>query len=489
MFYPPSLGIDVWRDIGWANAIDKGISLPEFSAYPFPLIPILYLILSKIISLSTVDTSALIGLVYIELVFILVFALSRVFTRSTTSSSLVIILLTISNPLITRWSVHFIPQAYAVTLSLLIVLFTVKEFINSRSTLALTFLITLALVFSHAVVSILTAFLLLCVLVCVKFLQRRRTSRTHYQYVKSTVKFLLIVFLAYVIFTTLIEVLIRSAKDILSVLSKAVIGVEPQHASFKKVVESPPCTALLSYGSLVVCMVGVFFSWLENEPSGSIVATFTEGGLISAVPSLAVSMLGVIYSPELNLDRYLGLQALLILTVLSANGFNAILWRGKVGKAFVLTLTILLIAATIYGGTFTPDQGFLNKSNAYAVHAPINWNEKASMDSIVPYIKGLTAYADWRTSLFLIWFYECKSEVSIVTLGARDAQLSLLENGSIGISCGNSLKPIHPNSILIYRRSALTMLNSLKNLDENYLHHKLLDCAKVYCGPLEIFVF
>lgn len=509
LFYPPSLGNDTWRDVAWAEAIDKDVSWPEISPYPLPIIPVLYLISSKIIGLSTVEASALIGLIYIELVVILVYVLSRILVRSTTSLSPMIILLITSNPLITLWSVHFIPQAYASVLSLFIVLFTVKEMRGGRSALVSTLLITLSLVFSHAAVSISTAFLLLCVLSGMRFLQKGEIPKVHCQYVKSTIKLLFMVFSVYVIFTTLIEVLVMSAKNILSVFSKVVMGVEPQRVSIVTAMENPLLTALLSYGSLVVCVVGAFFAWLDNKPSESIRATITEASFLFGLILLTVSMLGLVYNPELVLDRYLGLQALLILTILSVNGFDTLLRRNGAGKILILAIVILLAAATVYGGTFTPDQDFLNKSNVYAVHAPISWNEKTSIDSMVPYIKGLTAYTDWRVQTYVTWYsikdnqvfaitrlgspwrvildFHDFTQLTLISLGTYHVRLTLLNDGIIGLTYTGITEKV--NGLLIYRPYAFEGLKILSGkLNEQILYKNVYIHNKIYDGPIEAFI-
>ncbi len=81
--YAPSFGWDTWRDIIWASQALQmghitGTTLMS-SAYPFPMVPMTYVVGSLISGLNAVWFSVVIGLLYLLQLPLLVFLLSRRF--------------------------------------------------------------------------------------------------------------------------------------------------------------------------------------------------------------------------------------------------------------------------------------------------------------------------------------------------------------------------------------------------------------------------
>jgi hypothetical protein len=79
--YVPSFGNDTWRDIIWAaQALQAGHvteTAIRHSAYPFPIVPLEYALMSLMSGLDPVWTSVVMGLLYLLHSPLMVFLLSR----------------------------------------------------------------------------------------------------------------------------------------------------------------------------------------------------------------------------------------------------------------------------------------------------------------------------------------------------------------------------------------------------------------------------
>jgi len=505
LFYPPSMGNDTWRDILWASCIDKGVNFSGNPAYFFPIIPILYLILSKVLGFSPAEASALVGLVYAQLIIILVFIIARTLCKHNIPALFMTTLLTISLSLVTIWSVWFIPQAYAVVFFLLILLFVFRNPKSGRSDFALTLIPVIALVLGHAAISIFTAFMLLTLWIGARFFSPWEDIKQ--QYIKSTLKLLVVILLAYITFTTLIEVIVTGSKNILYILMKFFLGGEPQRIGFVTFRGNPLSTALLSYSPIAICVVMAFISWLENDPKKGFTNTFIEVGFSFGGLSLAIALLGFIYNPYLVLERYIGFPAILLLTITSIRGFNTLINRGNAEKAFISALAIILILSVAYGETFNPDQNPFNVSNAFAVSAPVTWRDETSVKTLISHIGSGKAYADWRISSLIelqctntyvinsiisqnspveaVLVSQNFTQFTVVHLGGYDTRLALSEGGRLRVVCGNIAEDLR--GVFLYRSHAFDELEIMRGLNEQTMYATLQNHDKVYSGSIEAF--
>ena len=75
VLFPPAYGNDTWRDsIAAEFTVKNGHTINDFNtAYPVPILPIFYSIISIMFGINEVSSSALVGIIYIILIMVLVF--------------------------------------------------------------------------------------------------------------------------------------------------------------------------------------------------------------------------------------------------------------------------------------------------------------------------------------------------------------------------------------------------------------------------------
>jgi hypothetical protein len=117
--YVPSFGNDTWRDIIWAaQALQAGHvteTTVRHSAYPFPVVPLEYALLSLMSGLDPVWASVVTGLLYLVQLPLVVFLLSRRFGGFDDFRGAFVLLMA---PLAVTWSAGYVPQIYSLTVFL-----------------------------------------------------------------------------------------------------------------------------------------------------------------------------------------------------------------------------------------------------------------------------------------------------------------------------------------------------------------------------------
>jgi hypothetical protein len=116
--YVPSFGNDTWRDIIWATqALQTGhiTEAVRQSAYPFPMVPLEYALVSLMSGLDPVWSSVVMGLLYLLQLPLVVFLLSRRFCGFGDFRGAFVLLMA---PLAVIWSAQYIPQVYSLTVFL-----------------------------------------------------------------------------------------------------------------------------------------------------------------------------------------------------------------------------------------------------------------------------------------------------------------------------------------------------------------------------------
>ncbi len=107
--YAPSFGNDTWRDIIWAAQALRAGHVTETTvrhlAYPFPMVPLEYALVSLMSGLDPVWASVITGLLYLVQLPLLVFLLSRRFGGSDDFRGAFVLLMA---PLAVIWSAQYI---------------------------------------------------------------------------------------------------------------------------------------------------------------------------------------------------------------------------------------------------------------------------------------------------------------------------------------------------------------------------------------------
>jgi len=134
MVFPPSFGNDTWRDIRWSEeTLRTGYftkSRITHLAYPVPVVVLLYSMTSLIGGFTAIDSSVVIGLLYLFILGVILTTLLRRIHGSAEKAGVAVPLLLIySTPLITLWSVWFIPQSLAlIFMTLLLTSINLKHY-------------------------------------------------------------------------------------------------------------------------------------------------------------------------------------------------------------------------------------------------------------------------------------------------------------------------------------------------------------------------
>lgn len=503
-FYPPSLGnnTDPWRDCNVALTIRKSgyIGSVTNEAYRVPIVSIVYAELSLILNISSVNASALMGLLYISIIAILAFLISKkIGARINCFSSLMAVILILSIPLVMRLSILFTPESYAliIVLTFLLVIF---PNINKNNNFLVTIPFLIAIVLGHGGIDLWFIGFLTCLLILMRFFGLKYSIS--FKYIEKILLLLVVMTLFYFAYT--VGLLKNAAWGFNNILSLLLNFVATAGTSTNVEVSSgsPFLTALLSYGSYILVAVLACIAWLgNNKIRGNFYKIFLEATFLYSLAMAFVAILGTVYFPSATLDRYLGLGSLVLLSIIAAIGLHELLNRRLPGKIFVVILTILSIATVGFGTVLTSDYNPLNITNLYATNSPVTWAERTSMYTIVSHISAGSILADWRTGQLITYSFYDQYYVQNVTasyLGNAWATLymsqgsvsvtNLWNTGSLSTSYEYILNSANNHVLYVYRRGALDNMDLLKDISEKQLYNALVrDYNEIFSGKIEVF--
>jgi len=283
--YIPMFGNDTWRDLLWAREVLIRASITEtiieHSAYPFPVLPLTYAIISLQTGLDLPWTSVLFGVAYLYLLSISVYLLSQKIIKLNNFAD-TFLLLTV--PLVVVWSVWYIPQVHALMLYLVAML---------QLSLVLQIILLLTATLTHGGMALLMSLILF--LLCIATSEKRF-------YVLSLVN--IIITITYIVYTSLIYSTVGGYRAISDAIMAFVLGVKRISPTVSPPMP-PPFTVALSQLSLIIMGVLSFLVFLYKDKNIKI--------LITGLGSLLVA--GYVGIADFDILRYLGLPSLMMLSI------------------------------------------------------------------------------------------------------------------------------------------------------------------------------
>ena len=505
LFYPPSLGNDSWRDVVTASTIFKNgnIYANYHPAYPIPTVPLIYSITSIVSSITIVNASALLGIIYTLFVVLLIFLISIKINpdKKMYFPAFVAIILALSNPLILLWSIAYIPEANAIIMFLLLILIlTSNSFtkdIGKISTVLLMLLLACAIVLSHGGINLWVIFFLGSLLTLMKIYKVKTKS---YDVLKNILPIIGAITLGYFLYTTLFDMINGGVENLTVVLFRFLSLSTPVSKVSPATLSSPEATALLSYGPIVICVVIALFVGLGNNPKRTdYLSVLKETIFLFGIAGVVMGFLGTVYLPEAILDRYLLLGSLLLLVVISSKGFDELLKRGVLGKFLLMVIIILSAMSVAFGATITPDLNLFNVSNSFSVQAPPSWSDTICINTVVMYTNSARILVDWRTGLPLLYSFANQHSTQNFEIYGAGAEIHFSEGETvqipfIGYSVHRSVNKTYveqfmdADGILIYRAIALDDMSLINDGDAIQLRDDLIKNYNiVYVGTMEVF--
>jgi hypothetical protein len=352
----PPFGLDTWRDIIWATQALQAGHVTEttvrHSAYPFPMVPLEYALVSLTSGLDPLWASVVMGLLYLVQLPLLVFLLSRRFGWFDDFRGAFVLLMV---SLAVTWSAQYIPQVYSLTLFL-------TAFLASYPLLQIPLLV--AGVFGHGGV----ATWMVLTTTAIWIVERRKVA--------IMLRTLIIIFAAYDIYTSVLYALFGSynnmVKAVLAFLSGERILAMAAPVSYSFI-------SLLGLLSLSVLAVSGLFVFLYGRKVARVLSFLS-------IVFLFVAYIGPVAFPAATLDRYLGLPSAVILAVLLPYGFELFRER-KYGIIYSHVLIIIAIVAFSFNGTFAPYNDYVLHGPFSIVH-PLSTEESIEFATVIDYLSS-----------------------------------------------------------------------------------------------------
>jgi len=436
-------------------------------------------------------TTAFIGLEYLLVVLLLISLVARRLVKLKNIASddaldriiLFMSFLVIFNPLIATWSLEPIPQAYANVLMLSILLLMSFQK-NSLSVYITTLLLSIATVLAHEGVTLwFIAFLSFWYLVSF-FLMKSEDDTT--KLIGKVLRTITVVALAYWIYTTIIEVIIKGSRDVWSLLIDLISGgaISRNAGTMTSV---PWYNVTLSYSTLSISLVFAFVGWSVYKEVAYLRKDVINAAFFSGMMPVAIAFIGYTFNPYLALERYLGLSAFIILAIPASVGLYAIYIRGIVGKVFVSLVIVTMILGIVFGGFYTPDYAPLGQPAWLSQKAPPTYGETSSLEHLSLMTKDNLILIDLRAGMILE-YYRITYRVKIL---AKEEAADITAIGSYGLIVNekdimNYLN--YKNAIFIYREGALEKLGLIVGVNEEQLLKTIGAREKMYdSGKIQLF--
>jgi hypothetical protein len=422
--YTPSFGNDTWRDIIWATQISQlghiAAATIKQGAYPFPMVPLTYAMLSVTSGMNATWASVVLGLIYLVQLPLLIYLLSRRFTGISSPQASLLLLIA---PLAVIWSVWYIPEVYSLSLFL-------TAFLLQSTPVTLVPLLA-AGVFGHGGVAT-----WMVIIMVVLWVTTRKKS------VANLLLYLLVIFVAYAIYTTLLFNLTGAYNSVLNAVLAFLRGARILSATVP--VPSPPTSSLGNLALSTLAVLGLFV-FLRGKGAARALAFFSEMFLV-------VAYIGASVFPAADLPRYLGLPSAAVLAILAPYAFK-VLAEKRGGRIFSSLLLVVTIIAFAYSGLFAPGNPYTANPYSYSVSGLISYDDALQLIAI-SHILGPGLYlTDWRSGLFLAYKY-----LWIIPRyqGFEYNNVNFLEAGSYGLFI-NSMYLRNFRGLVLLRQGAMEM--------------------------------
>jgi hypothetical protein len=435
--YIPTFGNDTWRDLLWAREVLIRASITgtiiEHSAYPFPVLPLTYAIISLQTGLDLPWISVLLGVAYLYLLSISVYLLSQKITKLNNFSG-VFLLLTV--PLVVVWSVWYIPQVHALMLYLVAML---------QPSLVLQIILLLTATLTHGGMAILMSLIL--------FLLWIATSEKRF-YVLSLVN--IINTIIYIVYTSLIYSTVGGYRAISDAIMAFVLGVKKVSPAVSPPLP-PPFTIALPQLSLIIMGILSFLVFLYKDKNIKI--------LMTGLGSLLVA--GYVGIADFDILRYLGLPSLMILSMFVPYTIR-IIYSKKCGTLYMAILFLLSIFSFAYAGTFAPRNSYTANPFSYsALSGLLEYNDAINFHQIIELVTSGVYFIDWRSGAYLR--YSNFEYIQPTISGFRYKDVEFVVGGNIGGIWGYDIK-----KLISYNCSNKWLLIIRQRIHENYHYYSFL---------------
>ncbi|RLG79578.1 MAG: hypothetical protein DRO13_05715 [Thermoprotei archaeon] len=407
------------------------------SAYPLPVVPILYAVYSVVAGLNTLWSSSFIGLTYLFLLPLWVYIIAKRFNTEHPHVSAILLL---STPLVVIWSVWFIPQAYALLAAIPLLFLELP--------LVLIFIFGVAVVLGHGGLSLWTLTLLI-LLVFAKRIFKNRVEVPRSTSIKLAMVALF--FITYSNYTTLSMILRGAISDVVEAITLFLAG-EKITASTAPPIQRPVSSILGVVPIIVLTVLGAVVLLEHRNTLLRLLAFFSLAGL-------GLTYVGVATFPALDLPRYIGLGSTVLLAILSLQGVETLTKRGRAGAVYALLLIFLAIASFGFSGTIMPGNPYTaNPYSLWSISGLITYEEAKVLNDLSLLLCCNKYLVDWRAGVYLsykyLWiqprfrgFYDPETQ-SVFTFAG---------------SCGLYITPeylVEYKGVFIFRESATSMVEA-----------------------------
>jgi len=369
--YVPSFGNDTWRDILWGSQALQAGHVTEttvrHSAYPFPMVPLEYALVSLMSGLDPVWTSVVMGLLYLLQLPLLVFLLSRRFGGFDDFMGVFVLLMV---PLAVIWSAWYIPQVYSLTVFL-------TAFLAGSAPTQIPLLA--AGVFGHGGVA---TWMVLTTAALWISKRGRETAAMLFN--------LVIIFAAYATYTSLLYVLSGAYNSVVEAVLAFLRGE-------KILVATAPVSALptSSLGNLALSFLAVsgLLVFLHGRGSARDLA-FLSGTF------LIIAYIGASAFPVADLPRYLGLPSAVMLAVFAPYTFELLRSR-RYGALYSLLLVAIGVFSFAYSGVFAPRNPYTNNPYGLSLSGLVSYGDAQQIRTLSQMLAPGTYLTDWRSGIFI----------------------------------------------------------------------------------------
>jgi len=398
--YVPSFGNDTWGDILWATqALQTGHvteTTVRHSAYPFPMVPLEYALVSLMSGLDPVWASVVTGTLYLVQLPLLVFLLSRRFGGFDDFRGAFVLLMV---PLAVIWSAWYIPQVYSLTVFL-------TAFLAGSALLRIPLLA--AGVFGHGGVAT------WMVLTTAALWASKRGRET-----ATMLLNLIIIFAAYAIYTSLLYALSGAYRNVVEAVLTFLRGEKILAATAP--VSVPPTSSLGNLALSVLAVSGLLV-FLHGRGSARDLA-FLSGTF------LIIAYIGASAFPAADLPRYLGLPSAAMLAVFAPYAFE-LLRKRRHGALYSLLLVAVAVFSFAYSGVFAPKNPYTNNPYGLSLSGLISYGDAQQIRTLSQMLAPGTYLTDWRSGLFIASTY---LDIQRHYQGFRYKGIEFIYGGSYGL--------------------------------------------------------
>ena len=446
--YIPSFGMDTWRDAIQAVQIVERGGLRDLTvfhtAYPFPLVSLLYAVHSTVTDVDTIWSSNVMGILYILLLTLWIYLLSK---KLNAEHYRVASLLILTTPLIVVWSVWFIPQAYALLMALPLLFLKLH--------IIIVMILTLALVFGHGGMALWTLGIFAILFIFIKMFGAKASTHIFLKQLSIKLVLFLVIFSVYATYTVILMVLKGAVTNTFEAIMAFLRGERILIATPLTQVQAPIISILGIVPIAILVTFGLVRMLEENDILLRLLAFISLAGL-------AVAYVGAVAFPALDLPRYLGLGSTTLLAILSPQTFESLTRRGKLGAGYAYALLLLAILSFGFTGTLMPENPYTaNPYSPWSIAGLVAYDEAQELRSIASLLCCNNFLVDRRSGDYLtsiyLWIYPEYRGFRII-----DSRSRVIFAGSYGLLVTPEyLKNF--NGIWILRKNAFQMPETYSN--------------------------